>query len=279
MNEIERHIENKVREAGSSFYWAMRLMDAKKRHAMYAVYAFCREVDDIADGPDAEDEKRRRLNNWRAEIDRVFDAEPETQIGTVLSTLLSEFHLNKSEFRAVIDGMEMDAPEQFRVSDMDELELYCDRVACAVGRISNSIFGIDPTLGDPLAKSLGEALQLTNILRDVKEDAERYHVYLPQDLLLQHGYMGDAHAINTLDQAVPKTCEQLAALAMQQYETAQTFLSKIERNQSRAPRVMMAVYKGLFNKLLARGWNNLDRPVSLTKPEKIYLVFKASFLG
>jgi len=271
MTSIEKKIEQKVREAGSSFYWAMRLMEAEKRHSMYAVYAYCREVDDIADGSEPEETKRTKLKEWRNEIERVFKNEPQTEIGMALSASVTRFNLNKSDFLAVIDGMEMDAPSHLQISDILELELYCDRVACAVGRLSNSISGIDPKIGDPLAKSLGLALQLTNILRDVEEDSERKHIYLPQELLDRNN---TPERLNS--NAVSDTCEELAEMAARQFDEAKSLIAQIDAKSSRPARIMMAVYKKLFDKLCARGWQNLDQPVQLSKPEKAYLVLKTA---
>ena len=273
---LDREIEKKVRKAGSSFYWAMRLLDAEKRRAMYAVYAFCREVDDIADGQDPETKKREDLNKWRTEIDQVYTGKPESRIGTTLQSIVTQHQLQKTDFLAVIDGMEMDVPEHFQIIDRADLELYCDRVACAVGRLSNAICGITPEDGDVLAKTLGEALQLTNILRDVSEDAKRDHVYLPEKSLVKNGYAGGPPILVTDDPAVARTCAEISEIANQQFNSAQTVLKKIGSKKTLAPRIMMTIYKRIYDKLRDRGWDRLDQPVGLSKLEKAVLILKSS---
>ena len=276
MIHLDRQIERRVREAGSSFYWAMRLLDAEKRRAMYAVYAFCREVDDIADGQDPEIKKREELSKWRREIDQVYTGKPESVIGAALQSIIPRHQPLKEDFLAVIDGMEMDAPRHFQITDRADLELYCDRVACAVGRISNAICGIPPKDGDDLAKSLGEALQLTNILRDVAEDAKRTHVYLPEELLVKNGYAGGLPILATDDPAVADTCAEISEIANHQFNAAQTMLKKIGAKKTLAPRIMMNIYKRIYEKLHNRGWERLHRDVSLTKLEKGFLILKSS---
>ena len=129
------HVEAVVRRSGTSFYWAMRFLPAEKRQAMYGIYAFCREVDDIADGNSPLAEKKNLLDQWRGEIERLYGDQPRNPVTRALGRAKEEFGLNKEDFRAVIDGMEMDAGDRVRITDMDELNLYCDRVACAVGRL------------------------------------------------------------------------------------------------------------------------------------------------
>lgn len=274
--ELDRQIEKRVREAGSSFYWAMRLLDAEKRRAMYAIYAFCREVDDIADGQDPETKKREDLNKWRSEIDQVYAGKPESVIGSALQSIIPRHQPQKVDFLAVIDGMEMDVPRHFQIIDRAELELYCDRVACAVGRLSNAICGIPPEHGDNLAKSLGEALQLTNILRDVAEDAKRNHVYLPEELLVKNGYAGGPPILATEDPAVARTCAEISEIANQRFNAAQIVLKKIGSKKTLAPRIMMTIYRKINDKLRDRGWDRLDHPVVLTKLDKAFLILKSS---
>ena len=182
--ESTAYVEAIVRRAGTSFYWAMRRLPEQKRQAMYAIYAFCREVDDIADGADGEEQKRAVLGLWRGEIERLYADRPRNSIALALQRPVAVFGLKKEDFRAVIDGMEMDAQPSIRIPDMDELTLYCDRVACAVGRLSVRVFGLDDDTGRALAFAQGQALQLTNILRDIDEDARNDRLYVPNDLLV-----------------------------------------------------------------------------------------------
>jgi phytoene synthase len=158
--------------AGSSFYMAMRILPREQREAMYAIYAFCRAVDDIADGDAPNAVRYAALERWRAEIDRLAEGRPLT-LGAALAAPARRFGLRREDFHAVIDGMAMDAEADIRAPDWTTLDLYCDRVASAVGRLSVRVFGLDAETGDRLAHHLGRALQLTNILRDLDEDAGR----------------------------------------------------------------------------------------------------------
>jgi squalene synthase HpnD len=265
-------IEAKVKSAGSSFYWAMLLLSPEKRAAMYAVYAFCREVDDIADEPAPVAEKRAGLEGWRLEIDRVFDGSPETEIGRALAGPVQAFGLVREDFRAVIDGMETDAAEALQLADAGELVLYCDRVACAVGRLSNKVFGLESEAGNRLAKALGEALQITNILRDVAEDAARGRVYLPADLLNRHGIQNVAPAELIRHPGIEAACLELAETTATRYREASEILSGCDRKTVRPARIMMHVYRAIFKKLRQRGWRRLDEPVSISKLRKVLAV-------
>ena len=155
--------------AGSSFYLAMRILPRARREAMYAIYAFCRAVDDVADGDATRNERLAALQRWRDDIDRLYGSAPTG--AAPLRAAVRQFALRREDFHAVIDGMAMDAAADIRAPDWATLDLYCDRVASAVGRLSTRIFGLDDEPGLALAHHLGRALQLTNILRDLDEDA------------------------------------------------------------------------------------------------------------
>jgi squalene synthase HpnD len=265
-------IEAKVKNAGSSFYWAMRLLSPEKRAAMYAVYAFCREVDDIADEPSTVADKLAGLEEWRREIAAIYDGTPGTDLGRALAGHMQTYGFAKEDFLAVIDGMETDAAEALQLTDAKALALYCDRVACAVGRLSNRVFGLEPEIGNQLATALGEALQLTNILRDVAEDAARGRVYLPADLLTRHGVQGVAPAEMIRLSGMEAACLELAETTAARYAEAAAILSKCDRKAVRPARIMMHVYRTIFEMLRQRGWLRLDEPVSMSKLQKILAV-------
>ncbi|MHA1598261.1 MAG: presqualene diphosphate synthase HpnD [Alphaproteobacteria bacterium] len=268
------HAEAMVKGAGTSFYWAMRLLPLNKRRAMFAIYAFCREVDDIADEEGEVADKRRRLDDWRAEIEALYAGHPSTPISTALSEPVRAFGLKKPDLIDVINGMEMDAGKSVRIADMAELELYCDRVACAVGRLSNRVFGIDEAQGEIVAQALGQALQLTNILRDVAEDAGRDRLYLPRDLLARHGISPDDAAAVVGHPELPKACAELADLCRRRYAQADTALAPCERSQMRPAIIMMEIYRRIFQRLLKRGWRRINDPVGLSKVEKLWVAFR-----
>ncbi|MFP6710929.1 MAG: presqualene diphosphate synthase HpnD [Rhodospirillales bacterium] len=269
-----------VKKSGTSFYWAMRLLPQEKRDAMFAIYAFCREVDDIADGDEKPSTKREKLDLWRDEINSLYDGKPNNFITRSLAKPLKTYNLAKEDFDAVIDGMEMDAVDQLSFQDMTELTLYCDRVACAVGKLSNAVFGLRGEQSRALAKSLGEALQLTNILRDVKEDAERNHVYLPADLRARHGMEGEA--VNTIIKhpGLAEACRELALQAEKDFLEAKTIIDQCDKTLIQPAIIMMKIYHRTFILLQRRGWNRLDSPVKVSKAWKLLLaarilIFKA----
>ncbi len=177
---------NAGRASGSSFYAAMRILPKPQREAMFAIYGFCRQVDDIADSPGPRDERRAALAEWRGDIEALYQGRP-TPLTSDLLQPMRDFGLEKADFLAVIDGMEMDVLGDIRAPSWSELDLYCDRVASAVGRLSVRIFGMDVKPGRDLAHHLGRALQLTNILRDLDEDAAVGRLYLPREALSRPG--------------------------------------------------------------------------------------------
>ncbi|MGZ9033658.1 MAG: presqualene diphosphate synthase HpnD [Rhodospirillales bacterium] len=272
-------VEAAVRASGTSFYWAMRLLPAEKRRAMFAVYAFCREVDDIADEPGEVDEKKRRLGAWGQAIDVLYRGVATLPLTRALAEPIRTYGLQQADFHAIIAGMEMDAAERVRIPDCDELRLYCDRVACAVGRLSTRIFGLDAETGGRLAFSLGQALQLTNILRDLSEDAERDRLYLPADLLAAAGIDGREDAVFVLRQrGVAEVCERIAEMAARRFAEARQIIAGCDRRQVRPAAVMMEVYQRTYRRLVARGWQRWAEPVSVPAAEKLWIAVRHGLL-
>jgi len=268
------HVTEVVRRSGSSFYWAMRLLPRAKRDAMYAIYAFCREVDDIADDPGDQKDKMARLAGWRVEIERLYAGHPSSPTGQALIEPVRRFELPKPVFLAIIEGMEIDAADRVRMPTLTALEAYCDRVACAVGRLSNRVFGVDDALGEPVAYALGQALQLTNILRDLEEDAAIDRLYLPADMLAAHGIPQARPELVLRHPAFPRVCDDLAAVAERRYEEAEAALDACSARIMRPARMMMQNYRRIFDKLRARGWTEPERPVSLGKGQKLWILFR-----
>ncbi len=268
-----------TRKSESSFYWAMRLLPRHKRSAMYAIYAFCRVVDDIADGDDDIEAKYSALRLWKQNIEKLFSGTPVEPISEALQVHIDKFGLQQKDFDAVIDGMLMDAVPSLKIRDMDELVVYCDRVACAVGRMSVAVFEIDPGIGAELAKSLGLALQLTNVLRDVGEDWERDHIYLPEDLLRAEGVdMGDL--LNPLFNAgLAAVCGHIAEMAASQFQDAERLIESCDRSRVRPALIMKNVYHRLFLRILDRGWGRLHERVALSKFEKSALILKSTLFS
>jgi phytoene synthase len=267
-------VEDVVVKARTSFYWAMRLMPAEKRQAMFAVYAFCRVVDDIADGDLPDAAKLRQLQGWRAEIDRLYAGTARHAIARALAEPVRRFDLARADFLAIIDGMEMDARGGLVGPPMDELRLYCSRVAGAVGLLSVRIFGAPRDLGQRLAEALGEAVQLTNVLRDVAEDAELGRLYLPRELLEKHGAAVTSLAAALRDPRLAAVCDDLAVLAEAQFDLAAALLDIMPRRELRPARLILVVYRRLLHRLRRRGFARLDEPVKLSKAEKLWLIVR-----
>jgi phytoene synthase len=206
--------------AGSSFLWEMQLLPVQRREAMRALYAFCREVGDIADGEASRSLKQALLLNWRIEIAHLFAGRPQHDVTRGLSEAIHLYGLRCDDFLAIIDGMEMDARRDIRAPSFAVLDRYCERVAVAVGRILVRIFGEAAPAGERVAAELGRALQLTNILRDLAEDAQRHRLYLPRELLHAHGIFATMPSWVLAQPALPDVCRDLALLAERHYAAA-----------------------------------------------------------
>jgi squalene synthase HpnD len=258
----------RVERSGTSFYWSMRLLPRAKREAMFAIYAFCRAVDDLADEPAPVESKRAGLAEWRAEIDRLYAGRPTHAVARALVEPVARFGLRREDFLAVIDGCEMDANGPVVAPDWATLRLYCARVAGAVGRLSVHVFGAAGPEGDRLAASLGEAVQLTNLLRDLAEDGRDGRLYLPRELLLQHG-VPTSPAMALSHPALAQVCREVARGAEARFTEAGQALAKLPRRPLTPARIIMGIYRRLLAKLVAQGFRRLEPKVRLTKGEKL----------
>jgi phytoene synthase len=270
-------VEAIVRAAGTSFYHGMRMLPPDRRHAMYAVYAFCRIVDDIADGQETLIQKRSQLATWRDHIAGLYQGRTEGPVTRVLAVAVQRFQLKKDDFIAVIDGMETDAETVVVAPDLKTLDLYCDRVASAVGRLSVRIFGDASPAADEVAYALGRALQLTNILRDIKEDAARGRIYLPREYLQAAGVVADPVTMLTAPE-LPAICDRLAAMAHAYFRQARDAMDRCDPTAMKPARLMGATYDAILSSLERRGWNRLDERVSLPAWKKLWLACRYGFL-
>jgi phytoene synthase len=276
--QLTAEIAEKVRAAGTSFYSAMRMLQPDRRNAMYAIYAFCREVDDIADDDGISDAARHDgLAAWRSEIDRLYQGNPGHIVARALLPYVAMYRLRREDFLAVIDGMEMDAVA-IQAPSMAELDLYCDRVASAVGRLSVRAFGTAQAEADIVAYHLGRALQLTNILRDVAEDAGRERLYLPRELLRARGITATDPKAVLQHPAVPQVCRDLAKEADMHFQKAWAAMRLCPKRAMRPARVMGAMYRAIFDQLLRADWRNLNERVSVPKWRKIWIALRYGFL-
>ena len=263
-----------VRESATSFHHGMKILQAEQRAAMYGIYAFCRKVDDIADDDDLPlPEKREALEAWRQRVGALFAGNADDAITRVLRASAKEYHLRQTDFIGIIDGMEMDAGEPIVAPPMQILDLYCDRVASAVGRLSVCVFGDTSAAAQNVAYALGRALQLTNILRDVWEDAQRGRLYLPYEYLVaEYVPMTVPEALSS--PYLPQVCTKLANLADSYFNQAEASMRLCRRRAMRPAKLMAASYRPLLGMLRARNFTYSEQRVSLPKYRKLLLAVR-----
>lgn len=262
--------------SGSSFYAAMRMLPQEQREAMFQIYSFCRQVDDIADSDGPRKERLAALQQWRDDIDALYQGHPPARLADYVGSV-QRFGLEREDFLAIIDGMEMDVPQDIRAPDLATLDLYCDRVASAVGRLSVRVFGMPKEDGIQLAHHLGRALQLTNILRDIDEDAGLGRLYLPKEGLLQAGITSTDPIVVAADPAVPKVCAPLVERARGHFAKSDEIMARNSRRAVRAPRIMSKYYGTILQLLVARGFANPRTPVRLNKMAKLAILLRYGF--
>ncbi|MEE2692123.1 MAG: squalene/phytoene synthase family protein [Pseudomonadota bacterium] len=269
IEEARAHAEATVKRSGTSFAAGMRILSKPRRDAMHAVYAFCREVDDIADSDADVAEKRVQLAGWRSEIDRLYQGRPQFPTGVALLEPVRAFGLEKNEFILMIEGMEMDAEGPIVAPTMETLFAYTRRVAGSVGMLSMPIFGAPRSeASERFALALGDAFQLTNILRDVGEDAAIGRLYLPLELLEKYdaprspGWIVGAEGVRLV-------ARDVGEIAKKKFAEAREALNGLDWRAVRPALLMMGVYEAYLKKLEKRGWEKVGTPLSLSKPAKL----------
>jgi phytoene synthase len=263
--------------SGSSFYAAMRILPREQREAMFQIYSFCRHVDDIADSDGPRPERLKALQQWRDDIDALYQGHPPPRLRDYVASV-RKFDLKREDFLAIVDGMEMDVPQDIRAPDLATLDLYCDRVASAVGRLSVRVFGLPEADGIQLAHHLGRALQLTNILRDIDEDAGLGRLYLPRESLLLAGITGDDPVRVIAERTLPKVCLPLAERARMHFQKADEIMNRNRRRAVRAPRIMSKYYRAILDLLVARGFAAPRAPVRVNKMARIAIILRYAFI-
>ncbi len=267
----------KKKASRSSFYLAMRLMPRRERDAMFAIYAFCRRVDDIADdGLGTRPERHEKLEAWRYDLDALYGGQTPARV-SFLAPAVAQFGLRKEDFFTILDGMDMDVTEDIVAPGLPTLDLYCERVASAVGRLSIKVFGMDEEPGFELAHHLGRALQLTNILRDVDEDADIGRLYLPREHLFAAGFKSLDPKMVVSDRRVDGACRAVAALAHDHYDKAAAILAKKPKGRIATPRLMGAVYGEILRATEAAGFAPPRQRVSLSRGKMLSLLLRAGF--
>ena len=262
-----------TRQQAKNFYYAFLFLPRAKRLAIYAVYAFCRYCDDIADGAQALATQQALLQAWREELDRCYAGRPSHLITQALQWVIDAYPIPKRYFEELICGVEMDLTIQ-RYTTFSDLELYCYRVASVVGLICIEIFGYAHPGVQGYARHLGLALQLTNIMRDVKEDAERSRIYIPledlqafrcrETILLQHQYTTEFAALMQFQ----------ARRALEYYRKARACLLPGDKSSLIAPEIMAGIYRSTLRKMARRRYNVLPERTSLSTVQKVVIALR-----
>ena len=272
MAAIEMSTDNAAKRAsGSSFYIGMRLLPPPQRAAIFEIYSFCRAVDDVADDPGPRAERLAELQKWRADVDALFAGTPPPRLRG-LAAPVRDFALNREDFHAIIDGMEMDVVADIRAPDWATLDLYCDRVASAVGRLCVRVFGMGRTDGIELAYHLGRALQLTNILRDLDEDSGISRLYLPREALTQSGITASEPASVLYHPNIAQACALVVERARNHFVQADEIMARSPRRLVRTPKVMGEVYKLKLDGLIARGFAPPRPPVRVSRLQLLWIL-------
>ena len=273
-DQARRVVEEIVSRSGTSFYQGMRILSPERRMAMWAIYAFCRVVDDIADDPAPAEERQAGLDRWRRRIEALYEGRPEDAITVVLADAIAAYKLRQEDFQAVITGMELDAFSEIVGPVLEDLDYYCDCVASAVGRLSVRAFGDDSKRADDVAWSLGRALQFTNILRDLAEDAARDRLYLPGEWLRDAGipFLPPTEVLARPE--LPQLCKMMARQAHRYFNSAEGAMRDCDRRAMRPARLMAASYRAVLRRLERRGWTRLDEAVKVPRLLKIWFLLR-----
>ncbi|MFQ5581746.1 MAG: presqualene diphosphate synthase HpnD [Mariprofundaceae bacterium] len=268
-----RYCEDKTRGSGSSFFYAFLFLPEEQRRAIMALYAFCREVDDIADEVSEQDIATQKLSFWRQEIGRAFNGTPQHPIGKELDWARRNFQFSEELFAEIIDGMLMDVTRQPMLKPAD-LSLYCYRVAGVVGLLSIEIFGYTSRKSRDFATHLGEALQLTNILRDLAEDAKTGRIYIPQEDRIRFQVSDQDFRDGTLHEGMQLLLHHYSDKAEEAYRKATETLPEEDREHLRPSILMGAIYHAHLKRLQSIGYDVWQQPVRLLPVYKIWLAWR-----
>jgi phytoene synthase len=269
----DQYCQDKAAKSGSSFYYSFLFLPPERRRAITALYAFCREVDDVVDECSDPQVARAKLAWWRKEVAGVFEGNAEHPVGRALVPVVKRFGLSRSHFEDIIDGMQMDL-DYNRYPDFPTLQSYCHRVAGVVGLMAAAIFGYRDPATLTYAQNLGTAFQLTNIIRDVGEDARRNRVYLPLDELGRFGLSaGDVAQLRETDQ-FRKLIEFQIERAEEYYRRAMDALPAADRRAQRPGLVMASIYRALLQEIRTDGNRVLNQRTSLTPLRKLWIAWR-----
>ena len=270
--------QQRTAQSGTSFYYSFLFLPPHRRRAITALYAFCREVDDVVDEVSDPGLARTKLAWWRQEIAAVYGAQPQHPVGLALRSVVAEFSLPQEHFQTVIDGMAMDL-DRNRYLDFADLERYCHCVAGVVGLMSAEIFGYANPATRQYARDLGIAFQLTNIVRDVGEDARRGRIYLPQDELTRHGVTQSSILKHEMTPGMKSLMADQVARARKWHQQAIAQLPTEDRRSQRPGLIMAAIYRTLLDEIERDGYAVLDHRVALTPLRKLWIAWTTARRG
>ena len=273
-NSDQKKVEKIVLNSTSSFYWGMNLLKKDQRRAMFSIYSFCRIVDDIADSQGLNSKKMNDLNDWKKKIENIYIKQTEDYITRELKIAIEKYGLIKSDFIAIIDGMKMDINKKIVYPSQNKLDLYCDRVAGAVGCLSMKVFEINHRNSRKYAKNLGRAFQYTNILRDIKEDCSMGRCYIPIEIIKKSGFSKEKPELLIKRADLKEICKEFINKTKDYYLSAEKLSLEFERSKLKAPNLMKNMYESVFNKIYKNNWNNKAK-IKLGKFEKFLIVFKS----
>ena len=269
----EQYCQDKAAKSGSSFYYSFLFLPPEKRRAITALYAFCREVDDVVDECTESDVARVKLQWWRTELGELFHGTPQHPVTRALSPAVASFDLPESRFQEVIDGMAMDL-DQNRYACFDDLKIYCHRAAGVVGLMAAEIFGRTQASTLDYAENLGTAFQLTNIIRDVGEDARRDRIYLPLDELRQFKVNAEDILRGRATDRFTELMQFQIERAREYYERAFAALPAQDRRSQRPGLVMAGIYQRLLNDIATKQINVLTKRASMTPIRKLWIAWR-----
>ena len=274
----DEYCQQKAATSGSSFYYSFLFLPPERRRAITALYAFCREVDDVVDEVSDPDLARTKLAWWRKEVGAIFSGTPQHPVALALQPVVAAYRLPQQHFQTVIDGMAMDL-ERNRYLDFADLERYCHCVAGVVGLMSAEIFGYANPGTLDYARNLGIAFQLTNIIRDVGEDARRGRIYLPQDDLARHGVSVASILRRESTPAMVPLMKAQVARARRWHQNALDALPLEDRRTQRPGLIMAAIYRALLDEIERDGYAVLDHRIALTPLRKLWIAWTTARRG
>ena len=274
---MSEEIKNITKYPKSSFYWGMKILDREKRNAMFVIYAFCKEIDNIGDSHTQIRKKKRELEDWKKEIDEIYKNKTKKKLGKLLNNCIKKYKLKKNLFLEIIKGIEMDINNKMIAPKQKNLNIYCYRVAGAVGLLCLNIFHENNKNARSFGIALANALQITNILRDIKEDSSMGRLYMPNEILKKVGIKEkNIHDI-IKSKKFPNACKELAKLADTNFQVAEKKLKNCSKKRLKSAILMMNTYKLLLKKLKNAAWKNIEEKIHLTKFEKITLFLKVFY--